>query len=196
MFKKVLIIGTHRSGTTNLLTSLSEVLDLKPLEEPWNKWLHGEGTYKYPDILPEYGIIKTLLEQIPPGWSTLDFYIDLTKKYSNVILLTRRDRVALAESYARQMQFGNEDWHTEYIVEDTSKLLLDMEFVNKYCDMLLELSNITNIPITWYEDLYSGNKHTVRSVVEKWGLDLDINSFIKYVNPKNRYRKFTNIELK
>ena len=37
---KILIIGTHRSGTSNLMMALSEVFEFKYIPEPWNQKLN------------------------------------------------------------------------------------------------------------------------------------------------------------
>ena len=189
----ILIVGTHRSGTTNLLNSLAQIFDTSKIEEPWNYYLFSHHECKYPQILQQYGIVKSLVEQVPYYWKkeyTVDFYLDLIDHYSKVVLLGRKNRIAIAESYARQMQFGDHDWHKEYSIEDTSILKLDMEFINETCDTLIEISEKSGIPITWYEDLYSGEVNKLKKVVNNWNFNVDIPILLEYTNPHNRYRKF------
>lgn len=193
MKKSILIVGTHRSGTTNLTNALSRILNLKMLQEPWNYYLFNTDENKYPEVLKEYGVIKSLVQQLPVGWKPKDrvkFYVELVNRYSNVILLGRKDRNALAESYFRQMQFGDSNWHKTYSLEHPSMLKLDMEFINSNCDTLVEISKETNIPITWYEDLYSGNVEQVTEVLKNWNFKINIKTLMENTNPLNRYRKF------
>ena len=194
MVGRVLIVGTHRSGTTNLANALSEILSLEMLQEPWNYYLFNEEENLYPEVIYKYGIIKSLVQQYPKSWKNnniVDFYADLISKYSNVVLLGRKDRKALAESYFRQMQFGNENWHTEYTLQSTSMLKIDMDFINRYCDILEEISKLVNIPITWYEDLYSGERTKVLKSLENWNFSSNFSTdyFMNFVNPINKYRK-------
>lgn len=177
--------------------------------------------YKLPkDWYPNSYIVKSLITQLPIGWNGLgvddvryyqlaypkksieevkptfredivSFYLDLIKKYKNVVILGRKDRVALAESYVRQLTFGKSNsWHTEYKIENPNKLYLNMKYFNTICDILEEISEKSGIPITWYEELYSGNVDRVKKVSKLWNFDIDVSKFMKYVDPKNRYRKF------
>jgi len=193
MFKSnILIVGPHRSGTTSLMKGLGEILELKTIEEPWNYYLHNTGEYEYPYFFKEYRLVKSLIEQKAIEWkklSTIKFYLHCFELFDHIIILSRRDRTALAESYAHQMQFGNfESWHTNYTIKDTGVLNLETSKVNNWCDNIVELSNKSNIPITWHEDLYSGNTEILEEIVRKWGFSIDIQRLQKYINPKNKYR--------
>ena len=88
---KVLIIGTHRSGTSNLMMALSEVFNLKHIPEPWNLKLNeslerNSENFTYPDILNRYGIVKSLVDHYPPSFdSCFDFDVskDMLRYESN-----------------------------------------------------------------------------------------------------------------
>ena len=192
----ILIVGPHRSGSTNLMNSLSKILGSHCIEEPWNYYLHSKGKYDYPFFLKDYGVVKSLIEQKAAEWKKpdiVDFYLHCIELFDYVIILNRKDRIALAESYARQMQFGEVgSWHVKYIIEDTSVLNLELDKINTWCDNINELSKKSNIPVTWYEELYSGDKVKFTNEVSKWNLDINIDSFFNHFNPKNRYRKFIN----
>ena len=46
-----------------------------------------------------------------------------------------------------------------------------------------------NIPITYYEDLYSGIKSKVVKCINSWDLDIKFSDLFFYTTPANKYRK-------
>ena len=67
---KILIIGTHRSGTSNLMMALAQIYNLKHIPEPWNRELNESSNrnteyFNYPDILNRYGVVKSLVQHYP-----------------------------------------------------------------------------------------------------------------------------------
>lgn len=189
----ILIVGPHRSGSTNLMKSLGKILGLKTIEEPWNYHLHDIGKFEYPYFLKDYGLVKSLIEQKSAEWkksNIVEFYLHCIELFDYVVILNRKDRIALAESYARQMQFGEiGSWHVKYSVKDTSVLNLELGKINTWCDDITELSKRSNIPITWYEDLYSNNDNKLKKIISQWGFNVDFNLLKDSVDPKNKYRK-------
>ena len=204
---KVLIIGTHRSGTTNLFNSLAEHLNLSSIEEPFNYYKWKTTKFSYPNDVFKYDVVKSLVTHIPFNFSTeslpfimnysnymLDqrvrFMQDIVKRYKTTILLTRKDRKALAESYYRQLQYGDHsNWHVKYTMEDVSTLNINMDFINTYCDFIETLGLTLKINVTYYEDLYSGNENKVKKAIDTWNLPIETKDFMKYVDPYNRYRQ-------
>ena len=189
---KILLISPHRCGSTTLMNTLGNLLQLNIVEEPWNYYLHNVEKYAYP-YSPNNSIVKSLIEQRAVQYkvtNNVSFYLECIKLFDRVIILNRKDRVALAESYARQMQFGASDsWHEQYTLNHPEMLNLDMNKVNSWCDNILEVSNISNIPITWYEDLYSGDIEKIKLIVDDWKLDISIEELSHRVHPKYKYRK-------
>ena len=191
---KILIIGTHRSGTSNLMMALSEVYNLKHIPEPWNIELNESLNrtteyFTYPDILNRYGVIKSLVEHYPSTFnSASDFYLDCKKHFDHIIILGRENRIQLAESKAYAKL--NNTWYSTYSIEKNNTLDLDMGGVNKECDDLIKISSKLRIPITWYEDLYSGDMSVINHVVSKWSLGIETNIISRYLNPKDKLRKF------
>lgn len=195
---KILIIGTHRSGTSNLTASLAKTFRTKAVGEPWNRWLNQEKLgpgiepYTYPDGIINFNIVKTLPQQVPLNYtkSSVEFNVELSTYFDKVILLTRKDINEMALSYA--MAYERSLWHSEYVVRKTDNLDLNIPMHTKFRNMLYEIAKKLDLPITWYEELYSGDKVKFTNEVSKWNLDINIDSFFNYFNPKNRYRKFIN----
>ena len=204
---KVLIIGTHRSGTTNLFNSLGKHLNLSSIEEPFNYYKWGTDKFSYPNDVFKYDVVKSLVTHIPFNFSTqslahimnysnymledrVRFIEDIVKRYECTILLTRKDRRSLAESYFRQLQYGDHsNWHVKYTMEDVKTLNINMDFINTYCDLIETIGLKLNKQVTYYEDLYSGNEKVVKTTIDTWNLNIQTKDFIKYLNPNNRYRQ-------
>ena len=187
---RVLILGTHRSGTTNLTRTLGKVCNLLYVGEPWNYGLWSKETYKYPDVLKRFTLVKTIVEHVPynlQGISIFNFYADLVTYFDNVIILSRKDRVALAESRAHAITQGQ--WQEKYSIAEPDKLDLDMKIVNERCDLIIKIAKSLSLPITWYENLYSGDLDTVTKSIKPWGIDIDPNELMPHLDPKNKLRQ-------
>ena len=195
---KILIIGTHRSGTSNLTITLAKTFRSKALGEPWNEWLNRERLgpgiepYPYPDGIVNFNIVKTLSQQVPLTYtkSSVEFNVELSTYFDKVILLTRKDINEMALSYAKACERSL--WHSEYVIRETDNLDLNIPMHTQARNMLYEIAEKLDLPITWYEELYSGDKFKFTNEVNKWNLDINIDSFFNHFDPKNRYRKFTN----
>jgi len=192
---RILIVGTARSGTTNLSKALKYTFGLQKLGEPWNQQWNdyhlGPDTepFPFPEGIKPYSLVKTLVQQLPRNKTNhVEFLTELSGYFDKTILLSRRDLTAMALSFEKAKEIGH--WHTEYVVEDESKYNLDTRF-HKFCQNLLEqVADILNLPITWYEELYSGDRQLFEKEVNKWELDIDIDYFSKYFDPEDRLRKF------
>ena len=193
---RILIIGTHRSGTSNLGKALSTILGINFLGEPWNQNINsvqlgpGIEPFPFPNSIKSYSIVKTLVQHLPLDWAGnhMEFHKELTKQFDNVILLTRQNVRDMAVSYAKAKETGH--WHSEYTINNFDKLDLMLD-VHQWCyQLILKVAKTLNVPITWYELLYSGDKVLFNKEVDKWNIDIDRNLLFKHFNPKNKYRKF------
>lgn len=201
----ILIVGTPRSGTTNLLKGLSSHYNTLAAFEPWN---HKNGEHLHDEnistVTGKYRLVKCLVNQRPvihKGTHIGEFYKDIIPNYKNVILLGRKNVHDLAISLGYQYQktgiekFPSHNWHTTYSVDEEKIKPLYTMATERLLE-LVTLSEFTGIPITWYEDLYSSDVETVTKTFNSLNLDIDIKSFIKYLNPNNRYRKFDKLATK
>lgn len=193
---RILIIGTHRSGTTNLSKSLKLSLGVNKLGEPWNqdfnRYKLGEGVepFPYPDGIKPYSLVKTLIQHLPNDWTKghVEFYKDIAKHFDKVIILTRRNLLDMAISFEKAKEIGH--WHTEYTIDDPNKYDLSLGY-HQWCqELTLKVAKSLDKPVTWYEELYSGDVNLFNKEVDKWDIKLDRDLFYTYFNPKNRLRKF------
>ena len=184
---RTIIVAMHRTGSTSLLKGFRGIFRTRYLGEPWNLRVHDEHKYKDPKTVIGHDLLKTLIMQLPPGETDIiKFYSDFVKHYDNVIILSRKNRKAIAESWGLAERTNN--WNFSYYLEENHNLDIDLTPVDYYCNKLEELSEKLQIPITWYEDLYSGDLKLIQKSIDKWDLNITAEQLFKYVNPKLRYR--------
>jgi hypothetical protein len=195
---KILIIGTARSGTTTLTNAIAHALNLKEIIEPFNP----NVSYVYNPIQKNI-VLKTLISQ----HNTLEELVDLSNSFDKTILISRRDRVASWESecngrYKRKQILerngyydGFNVWHESYIHNPDVMDIDYMETVNKYIDLIVKFQQKTNLPMIWYEDLYSTDFELAKTTFESIGCGLKYEEAFTYLNPTKKYRKDNNVLL-
>ena len=188
---KVLILASPRSGSTILIRSLSKHLKLYPYGEPFNYGLN-RPKIEYPLKLSKNSIVKTLVYQVPESYtdSKVDFYDKFKDEFDKVILLTRKTLQETYESYAYNYFYHPDgNWPFKYWYKEVPFNHKMYSAVEKDYLKIIDYSVRWNIPITYYEDLYSGNKDLILELFKVWGLELDYEEMYKYLDPKNKYRK-------
>jgi hypothetical protein len=153
---RILIISLPRTGSTSLLHSIANSKKLKPLFEPFD----GTNRVTYEDEMSNI-VLKTIVDvQRPENCDDyLNWIIKFSKSFDEIILLSRKDLKACAESHAysvhnRKNGFTSTD---SYLWEPTPVDELCYNNIIKWNSVLNTLSNVFNIPITYYEDLYNPN---------------------------------------
>ena len=153
----ILIIALPRTGSTNLGTTLSKKHGLEYIFEPFNFYtsLPVENSY-------HKKLVKTMVFDCPKYINEnqrLNFILDLTKKFEEVILLSRKDLNAVVESWSYLKYNNDKNFNSkkEYFWEETPNLQIEKEFI-KNCQKDIDyLSNHLNVDLTYYEDLYDPN---------------------------------------
>ena len=180
-----LIISLARCGSTSLQKSISNYYNLKIVFEPYALWGVQRRTYSFENV-----VVKTILHQIDNKEFKLgnlpeshfekcfNFYLELSKKFDKIILLSRENTKEHSESLLSL--YKNHTFDLKYVynqTDDTSKLEEQLKIENKY---LQKLSDKLKIPIDTYESIYYGNGLTDKSIK----LDL------KIIDSKNRLRQY------
>ena len=211
---KILILGNPRSGSTSLFQGLHKSLEgyksfcepLNPKEEKFGD-LKSEYSLEYNKlivkILPWDLIIKSFssqdfifnlfeknyisLNELFP--SIINSLIEYSKNFQKIILLDRKDKIeqsqslkyaSITQNYHNFYKFNNEDLD----------FLTQTNLLNNHSKVLNILSNTLNIPITYYEDLFQGNKNSINNFLTQNNIQVDnFENFYSYLNPKNRYRQ-------
>ena len=189
---KILIIAIARSGSTTLATMFGRILNYTTYHEPFN-FTHPKTASKvFPNTLPTNCVVKTISDQKPKDViDSLDFYTKYVNEYDKVVLLSRKDKQLVYESILyRVTYFFKGNWHTPYVYQELPENKQIRDYVETQSNLIESLSDILDIPITWYEDLYSGNQQIVEREIKNWNIDsINYENTLEYLNPKNKYRK-------
>jgi hypothetical protein len=199
---KILIIGIFRTGSTSLLYNISKQ-GYKPIFEPYNKNHFVNMKYKYPLSelnLYENLVVKSLTDQVhTDGINSVDMYVEFSRYFDNVILLSRRNREDHFISFLNSLyQIKNgKSSHLKYELNEkkiynfhSNDFINECKIhINKQYEILNSISSILNIPITFYEDLYSINTELSYKILKNIIPDnIDISQLLKYLDVKNKYR--------
>ena len=153
---KILIVSLPRTGSSELLWRLSSYLNLKYIYEPFDttgRWNYIEGE---DDV-----IVKSLIfDKTDDYENNIDFYTDLAKSFDKVILLSRKDLNACSESWAYYRTIkdstGEMTMH-KYEWQPTDNFSEIVSNVIQWHKQLKQLSDILNVPLTYYEDIFDPN---------------------------------------
>lgn len=154
----ILIIALPRTGSSELVRTLSDKHKLKNIFEPFNPIVGLPPLTDFKKI-----VLKTIIFHLPyyiKEENRINWLIGLTKEFDEVILLSRKNLTDCAESWSyllhkeKQKSFKS---NQSYLWEKTPNY--DKEYLNiiKWNDELTFISNELNIPITYYEDIYNPN---------------------------------------
>ena len=207
---KVLIVGLPRSGTTSLQNSFSDQGYTK-INEPYNyaldisnqKLVNKTINYDYPpkEVIEEDNVIvKTIVGHIADIWEHdwYSFIIEFSKHFDKVILLDRlqfeehlmsvvhlKYKLSKGESVRQKWIRDdiNDDFLAGYMAAGGDELLKNDKA------QLKRISDKLNIPITYYENLYSDDRIAVFELINKWNLDIDPFDMLDYLDPSKKLKQ-------
>ena len=146
---KVLLITLPRTGSTSLLKKITEEQNLISIAEPFNDTNNNLEKYKDYNWKNTNNIcVKTHINH-----KDISFYLEFIKFFDEVILLSRKDLKACAESLSYANHFQNFTEKYEWI--NTPNFNKNIKLVNEFNKELEKLSKLTNIKISYYEDLFN-----------------------------------------
>jgi hypothetical protein len=146
---KILLITLPRTGSTSLLKNLSQQYNLKAISEPFNNINGNFKKYENFDWINIDNIcVKTHINH-----KSVRFHLEYIKFFDEVILLSRKDSNACAESLSYANYFQNFTEKYEWI--NTPNLNENIKLVKEFNKKLSKLSKLTNIKISYYEDLFN-----------------------------------------
>jgi len=135
--KNCLIIASPRSGSTNLMKSISSAYDI-------------------PYCFEKIPLKNIYITKLMAYTKSAKFWIEYCNKWDKVILLGRKNNLEAAQSLSvlrnKKVKIVNEKWHFRDFTGDS--------FDKAYQDIidsikiLNECSSTLSIPIDWYEDVY------------------------------------------
>lgn len=151
---KILIISLPRTGSSNLLFNVSKEKNLKPIFEPFAELKKDDSINRTYDSSEDNVVVKTIINQHNNN-------IELAKEFDEIILLSRKDLRACAESWAYFIKNKNKgfgSWYP-YVYSGISETELEfyLEIIKEYDSNIKNLSKSLDISITYYEDIYNLN---------------------------------------
>lgn len=188
----VFIISVARSGSYTLTNAFSKVFNSTPIREPYNTNLDNDLLFspklqknrldlRYKKVLPKKWVVKSISDQVSYNDAlTIKDLSDLT------ILLGRRNTQEKNESLNFATNNLIETWHKSYIYkkEPISDNILKLSYIQD--EMLKVFSELLEIPITYYEDLYFDEEFR-----QRFSKDLGDSGpkILSYLDKRNKYRK-------
>jgi len=186
---KILIIATPRSGSTSLIRGLGKILSLERIPEPFNRHSQRCKTYPYP--IRENSVLKSIVDQVPKEYNGAEYFFKhFSKEFDNVIILGRRSFWDQYNSFISAVD--SDIWHRRYIKVEHPFEKEHYESLTRLRQLLDECSEKLNIPITWYEDLYSGDKELIKKITDPWNLEFDFDKLYSWINPAKKYGQSPN----
>jgi len=146
---KVLLITLPRTGSTSSLKNISEEQKLNPISEPFNN-ING-NLEKYKDY--NWESTNDICVKTHINHKDIPFYLEFIKFFDEVILLSRKDLNACAESLSYANHYQN--FTEKYKWIKTPNLNENIKLVKQFNEELEKLSKLTNIKISYYEDLFN-----------------------------------------
>jgi len=154
----ILIIALPRTGSSELGRRLSTYNKFKYEFEPFNPSVGLPPLTDFKKI-----VLKTIIFHLPyyvNEENRINWLIELTKNFGEVVLLSRKNLIDCAESWSylihKEKSFKS---NQPYLWEKTPNY--DKEYGNiiKWNEELTFISNELKIPITYYEDIYNSNEN-------------------------------------
>lgn len=145
---KILIIALPRTGSTSLMHRLANEKNLKPFFEPF------DGTNRVIYNNEDNSVVKTIICHHKNN-------LELINKFDEVILLNRKNLKELIESHSYQTYFSKRgyDSNSQYVYKTPPQDVINLctSDILNWNEEINYLSDITKIPITYYEDIYNPN---------------------------------------
>jgi hypothetical protein len=144
----ILIIALPRTGSTSLLYKLSKENRLTPLFEPFD----NSGRVQYNG--EKNVVLKTIICHHPNN-------LELISTFDRVILLNRRNLKELIESHSYQTYFSKKGYNSNngYVYKEPPQEIINLctSDILNWNEEINRLSEITKIPITYYEDIFDSD---------------------------------------
>ena len=152
----ILIIALPRTGSSELGRRLSTYNKFKYEFEPFNPSVGLPPLTDFKKI-----VLKTIIFHLPyyiKEENRINWLIELTKNFDEVVLLSRKNLIDCAESWSylihKEKSFKS---NQPYLWEKTPNYNKEYLNIIEWNEELKFISTELNIPITYYEDIYNVN---------------------------------------
>lgn len=203
---KTLIISSGRAGSTSLQMGLhasikGSTICFEPFSDRYEPFINNKDLYNEHLLelikITEPLIVKSLIFQPSHNHTEfidktpnfyIDFYLNYMTYFDKHILLMRKDQVKTSESLA--FSITNDKWHEPYTYSLNKDTTPELNKVKLYNSILEKISTKTNIPITYYEDLFTGDKSKIDYFLNQNEITLNnYEALYDHLDPKYKLRK-------
>ena len=211
----IVIVALPRTGSTVLCRALGRALKYEYSQEPFNTRTLNNRRIDFSDINEDTPVVvKTMIEQFPRSEKFQEKFPDIfnselssaeiaykwnkffIQRFKHVILLDRKDIydqcISITNAQSSTREYSKNHWHTNYrpFIDD-KKIQECISIFSRYKTNLEVLSHESNIPITYYEDLYSNylekRMKAIKHVIDSQP-NFDSKLYLNYTDPKLKYR--------
>ncbi len=155
----ILIIALPRTGSSELIRRLSDKHKLNSVFEPFNPSVGLPPITDFENI-----VLKTIIFHLPyyiKEENRINWLIELTQNFDEIILLSRKNLTDCAESWSYLIHKEKEKSfksNQPYLWEKTPNYNEEYQNILKWDNELKLISGELNIPITYYEDIYNSDE--------------------------------------
>lgn len=205
---KIQILGNPRTGTTTLYYALLNTINhsagiYEPLNPHTNyKIINDKKLQEHLSIINNCNmnvIEKNTIVNEPKNCTTehkrvqeverqFNFYKSYLQNFDKVILLYRKNIISTCRSLANAQVYGT--WHTSYTSDPTLNFEKHIPVIELNNKVLLKLSKHLNIPLTYYEDLYSGDLDYLNNFLTYY--DIKVNNLKEFYSVMDPQHKLSN----
>ena len=189
---KILIIAQGRSGSNNLSTALSKSLDIPVV---WTKLLDSNN-FEHSSFVKVTSSHRCILKihefQKSNKFQThYDFLEYCNNEFDHVLFHARANTLDVGLSLENGYSIKDYEWvHTKYTPVVDRPELHRVKFAAESIANIIEYAYFLNKDVTFYEELFSGNKELINNTVKRWGIDLNLLNYdilYRYLDPKLKY---------
>ena len=153
---KILIISLPRTGSSSLLEKICEEKNLKYVYEPFDM----TGRWSYNKNEDNVAVKSLIFDKTENYKDNIEFYVELSKEFDEIILLTRKDLKACAESWAYYRHIKDtigKSTMGKYFWKSTNNFESIYQMIIEWDTQLKKLGELLNIKLTYYEDIFDVN---------------------------------------
>jgi len=196
---KLLILTLGRSGSTNLFNSLVNEYKCIGIDEPF---INSNGIDKKQENLNKIKNLNNIVVKHIISHEFVDID-ELQKYFDKKVILIRKNINKHLESIINlkyKQSINQNNSHSKYIFDDIPKVFIEthknniLNYINYYNKLLNKISQKYNIPIIFYEDIYSDNIENNLVNIQN-NFDNISNSFKKNLDSSKKYRQQKKIDI-
>jgi len=161
---RILVISLPRTGSTSFSKDLSIKNNLSFVFEPFAPQAKQFNKLKNFDV--DYNKKNVVVKTLVNDEYDINWFINLSKEFDKVYLLSRKDLVKCIESWAylthKRSELSDFDFETEYYWEKTPNYDESERQILRWSKKLESIATELKEEILYYEDIFGHNNNKLR----------------------------------